>query len=76
MSWNFNLVSQNSKALQDEIAKQEYCPPSLREHLSKTIDEMMVKGLDDGMAFRVESNGHHDTYQSYGSFRVERVKAT
>lgn len=75
MSWNFNLVSENSKALQEEIARQEYCPPSLRDHLNRTLDEMMVKGLEDGTAFRVESNGHHDSYQSYGTFRLERVKA-
>ncbi len=75
MSWNFNLVSQNSKAIQDEIAKQEYCPPKLREHLSLTIDTMMERGLEDGMAFHIESAGHHDTYQSYGNFKVEKVKA-
>lgn len=76
MSWSFNLTSQNSKAIQDEIAKQEYCPEKLREHLSLTIDAMMEKGLEDGLAFHVESVGHHDAkYQSYGSFKVEKVKA-
>ncbi len=76
MSWNFNLVSQNSKAIQDEIAKQEFCPEKLREHLSQTLDSMMERGLEDGMAFHVESSGHHDPYyQSYGNFKVEKVKA-
>ena len=74
MSWSFNLVSQNSKALQEEVAKQEHCPPNLREYLSKTIEEMMVHGLEDKMAFRVDSTGHHDgKYGSYGNFKVEKV---
>ena len=76
MSWSFNLVSQNSKTIQDEIAKHESCPEKLREHLSQTLDSMMERGLEDGMAFHVESSGHHDpNYQSYGNFKVEKVKA-
>lgn len=73
MSWSFNLTSQDNQKLKAEIEKQEYCPAALREHLSKTVDH--IEKLD-GYAIRVESNGHHDTYQSYGSFRVERVKVS
>ena len=72
MSWNFNYVSADKSALKTEIEKQEHCPPALREHLSKTVDHIEQP---EGYSVRVESNGHHDTYQSFGSFRIERVKA-
>jgi hypothetical protein len=75
MSWNFNFVSQNSKALQEEIVKQEYCPPNLREFLSKSIEEIMVQGLEDDHALHVESNGHSGSdYTSQGSFKIAKVK--
>lgn len=71
MSWNFKYESEDKEILKHKLTQETYCPGSLLVHLGHVIDQ--IEPLP-GHNISVKSHGHHSTYESYGDYRVERVK--